>query len=247
MVYDIYSILVLSFDDISYFISKYGLWGSLITILSGIVVYFFNRFKKDNYIKEKFFEFYEKSENLKHEDFNIAKYREEYEKFEELNIIPNLLDEKKNFIITGRASSGKTRSVYEYLKVLKRFKIIKFYSDRIIKIEEIPDKFFKGKPIIFLDDLDEYVNKLNLNQLIKKLDLNSDGYIIVATCITGNNYDKAEEEFGHLKNIFVDIKIENEQLGLALKISNQLEDINFSDFDGTVGSMFLKLERMETI
>ncbi len=220
---------------------------SILGILINFIYRYLDKKNIEKKIKEKYFFIYENSENLKHDDFNIAEYQKEYETFRELSNIPNLLNEKKNFIITGRASSGKTRSIYEYLKVLKGFKIIKFYSNRIIELEEIPDKFFKGKIIIFLDDLDEYVNKLDLNQLIKKLESNSHEYVIVGTCITGNNYDKAEEEFGYLKNIFEVIKIGNDQRNLALKISNELEDVDLNDFDGTVGSLFLKLKRMEEI
>jgi len=232
---------------ITYWKSIIGL-GSILTVISivlGIRYRYLDRKNKEKETKERYFEVYDKSENLRPDDFNIAEYREEYWKFEELDIIPNLLNNKKNFIITGRASSGKTRSIYEYLKALKGFKIIKFYSDRIIKLEEIPDKFLKGKTIIFLDDLDEYVNKLNLKQLTKKLDSNDS--IIVATCVNGNNYDKAEEEFGYLKNIFEEISIKDNKVALAIEISKQLKDLDLTDFDGTIGSMFLKLKTMQRI
>ncbi len=235
MTYDISMILSNIYD----IVLKLGLFGTLVTI----AIYFLNRFNKEKKVKEKYFEFFVKSESLKHEYFNIAEYKEAYWQLKENDIISKLLKNRKNIIVTGKPSAGKTRILYESLKVLKGFKVIKFYSNHLIELEEIPNHFFKKKIIIFLDDLDEYTTKLNLIQLIKKLDLNSEEYMIL-TCITGNNYDKAEKEFGYLKNYFNEVKIEDINDDLALKIS-QKYDLNLNDFDGTIGSLFLKFKRME--
>jgi DNA replication protein DnaC len=153
----------------------------------------------DRKIEKRYFEIYKKMEKCTHQDFNIAEYNEAYYLRKENFLILKALDNSKNILITGKPKSGKTRAAYESLKTLNGFKVIKFYSNKPVELEEIPDRIFKShilfkqKLIIFIDDLNKYSEKLDFIHLIKKLESNTKDFIVVATCKSGVEYESISD------------------------------------------------------
>lgn len=216
--------------------------------IAGIII---ERLYKIQKVKEKYFEVYKNLDDISPPDFNIAEYREYYYKRKENDLILKELNKGNNIIITGKPKSGKTRAAYESLMRLKGFKIIKFWSNRPIELEEIPNRvlynkiIFKSKIIVFIDDLDKYIDKLNIDHLIKKLDLNTKEYLIIATCRTGIEYKNIKEEFNENIKDFNEISLEDISDNIAKNLSLD-QKLNLEDFDGTIGSLFLGLEDMKT-
>lgn len=135
-----------------------------------------------------------------HKDFNIAEYNEAYYLRDENFLILEALNNGKNILITGKPKSGKTRAAYESLKTLNGFKVIKFYSNKPVELEEIPDRVFKShilfkqKLVIFIDDLNKYSEKLDFGHLIKLLESTTKYFLIVATCRSGGlNTNRSEK------------------------------------------------------
>lgn len=204
----------------------------------------------DRKVEKRYFEIYKKMKKCSPKDFNIAEYNEAYYLREENFLILEALNNSKNILITGKPKSGKTRAAYESLRTFNGFKIIKFYSNKPVELEEIPDRVFKShilfkqKLIIFIDDLNKYSEKLDLNRLIKKLELITKDFIIVATCRSGVEYESIRNEFSSSLKDFEEIKIEDIDVILGKNLSS-IYNLNFSDFDGTIGSLFLGIEDMK--
>lgn len=194
-------------------------------------------------IKEKYIEVYENSDKIKASDFNIAKYNEYYYKRPVNTEISDSLNNGENILIIGKPKAGKTRAAHEAIKRVKGFKIIKFWED-LIKIEELPDNLFEGQKIIFIDDLNKYIGKLDFNRLIKKLNSKSKKYMIVVTCRSGEEYKHCKKEFEEYLKDFKKINLEDIDENTARDISNKF-NLKFEDFDGTIGSLFLGISDMK--
>ncbi len=204
-----------------------------------------NRWYGYHKAKKKYIEVYKNSNRLNHSDFNIAKYNEVYYKSGEHDSISNFLNDYDNILIVGRPKAGKTRTAYEVIKKIKGFKVIKFWEN-LIRLEELPDNIFKGQIIIFIDDLNKFVDKLQFNRLIKKLESNSKKYIIIITCRSGEEYKQCKNEFGEYLNLkeFKRVEIKDLDESTAQSFFNAL-NIEIKDFDGTIGSLFLGINDMK--
>lgn len=201
---------------------------------------------KETAIK-KYIEVYKKTDNINSEDyrFRLSNYSEYYYHRDKDKKISEALDEGKNVLIMGRPKAGKTRAAYEAIRKIKGFKVIKFW-EKLIQFEEIPDNIFKGRIIVFIDDLNKYEKNLNFYELIKKLNEKSDEFLILATCRTGEEYNTAMGEFGDNLREFEEVKIEDVEEEEGKEIAKRAKiKFNENEFDKTIGSLFLGLHTMK--
>lgn len=227
------------------YIVKIIILGIVVGVIGGLIVQ-----KLGWGIKEKYFEFCKKIDDISPSDFGITEYRDFYYQQKEDDLIFEALNSHENIIITGKPKAGKTRAAYESLKKLDGFKVIKFWSNKPINLEEIPNWILKNKIvrkskiIIFIDDLDKYIDKLDINQLTKKLNLTTKEFIIVATCRAGIEFNHVKKEFNESIRDFNEIKLEDIDNIVAKDLSEEYS-LNYEDYDGTIGSLFLGIEDMK--
>lgn len=217
--------------------------GAIICLVGGI----YNQqtsIKEDKKLIEKYMEINEEVTNITPDLFKIADYSDYYHKRSEDDELLKDLNANNNVLIIGKPNAGKTRASYEAIKQLDKFRVIKFRPN-LIEIERIPDHIFNGKIIIFFDDLNKYISKLDLHQLIKKLKLNSNEFVILITCRSGDEYENAYMEFEEDINGFKKINIKDIDKSTAKDLSEKY-DLKFEEFDGaTIGSLILGLSRMK--
>ncbi len=186
------------------------------------------------------------AEELRPED--LLKNRPYYNYYPqpEDEILRTLLLEEKSVLIRGPPLSGKTRTIFEVLKSLGQS------ADVIIpRPEEIdygnypfPGNAGVNTEVVILDDLNRFVEISNFERLLEII--RDKKLIIVATCQSGDKFklidNKLESETIFGKNI-----IEMGQIteNIARKIAKK-EGIKWEDteFNGTIGSIFLKLHEM---
>ena len=182
-------------------------------------------------------------------DFHITNYRQFYIERESDKEIEDLLKERKYVFITGIPMLGKTRMAYEATKKLKEFYLLKpKYGE--IDIQKLKLPFFKKKILLFLDDLNKYAGKFDLDDLIRKLKKESKDYVLIATCRTGKEFDQvfAKKEMETLltqcqKGKTEPRKLEpEEERRLATAVDKRLERIAS---DGTPGSITIDLRYMK--
>jgi len=163
-----------------------------------------------------------------------------------------LLERRRNTLIAGSPLSGKSRAVYHALKKLK--KRANVLATRAVAMSHfnIPPnfKFWKDK-LIFIDDLQVYVEKQeNFHLLFKTA---RDAKIpVIATCHSGSELKKVKNKMTEqnldLDNIFGEDIIEFEKLSpdkgkeIASKLGMEWDNVKFN---GTVGSIFMRLNEME--
>ncbi|MHC1636525.1 MAG: hypothetical protein ACXQTS_07940, partial [Candidatus Methanospirareceae archaeon] len=164
----------------------------LITILFGVFPFFIRDWLRDwlrriwterRRIKE-IFEICKKTKKLIPKDFGIAEYRDYYYEREEDRKIRGALNEGKSILIIGRPKAGKTRAAYEAVKRLEGFKVVKFW-EKLLDTDKIPKSEKKGKNVLVIDDLNKFVDKVNLYEVIKQFKDMSKSIVVVATCRSG--------------------------------------------------------------
>lgn len=216
-----------------------------------LVTYLSKKISNAESIKKEYFEIYKNSNNITPDDFNLSKFVDYYHSTKEYDEINEAINYGKNVLLIGKPNSGKTRTFFEILKRKRGFNIIKFWPESFIHLEKIPNFILKNKlllksnNILFFDDLNKYVNKINMYHLIKKFTPISKNLIIVSTCRTGKEYKLIKDEFSDILGDFIEIKLEEVDKNFAEEI-NEKYNLNFDDFDGTVGSLFLGLDDMKT-
>lgn len=212
---------------------------TLIFFIILVVILFIDYYYSSIKIINKFISFKKKSNQIKSEDFRLARFDEYYfNNLESKNILQSL-KEKKNILIIGKPKAGKTRAAYEAIKKLDEFNVIKF-RETLIEISDIPDRIFKGKIVIFIDDVNKYFKNLDLTELIAKLKDKSDKFIIVGTSRSGEECKVTQEVLGDYIIDFNIIKLnditENEASNI---VRNTHTDVKLDEFDGSIGSLFL--------
>jgi len=123
------------------------------------------------------------------DDFGITNYNEFYIERESDKEIENLLKERKYAFITGIPMLGKTRMAYEAVKKLKDFYLLKPLQKEI-NIQTLKLPFFRKRIILFLDDLNKYVDKFDVDNLTRKLKEKSKDFVLIATCRSGKEFDQ---------------------------------------------------------
>jgi tetratricopeptide (TPR) repeat protein len=183
------------------------------------------------------------------DDFHITNYNPFYIKRESDKEIENLLKERKYAFITGIPMLGKTRMAYEATKKLKGFYLLRPKYERI-EIQKLKLPFFKKKIVLLLDDLDKYVGKFDLDDLIRKLKKESKDFVVIATCRSGKEFEQVftEKEMETLLTQCQKGKTEprllnpDEESELATAIGKRLNEIAS---DRTPGSITIDLRYMK--
>jgi tetratricopeptide (TPR) repeat protein len=183
------------------------------------------------------------------DDFHITNYDKFYIERESDKEIENLLKERKYVFITGIPMLGKTRMAYESAKKLRGFYLLKpKYGE--IDIQKLKLPLFKKKIVLFLDDLDKYVGKFNLDDLVRKLKEKTKDFVVIATCRSGKEFDQvfAKKEMETLLTQCQKEKTEprlleqKEESELAETVGKRLKEITS---DGTPGSITIDLRYMK--
>ncbi|MFX0066484.1 MAG: DUF4062 domain-containing protein [Candidatus Hermodarchaeota archaeon] len=161
--------------------------------------------------------------------------------------------EKRHLLIKGRPLAGKTRLVYEWLTNLDKpvDVLIPHYQGVDIQSFFIPDNSSSSRPkLLFLDDLQRYVDFDQFGYLLGQF-LRSKDITILATCRSGQEYDKVTSKLLHkysydVEKIFALVEITNLNETEAMAVVQELPDLSWQDvqFDGTIGSIFLDLKEM---
>ena len=177
-------------------------------------------------------------------EFGFKSYH--YPRLQEKSI-KEKIEKGENVIVTGNPLAGKTRSVYQVLKQLKRYDVI---SPKIVDIDtgnfRVPCRLtFWRKKILILDDLNKFVGKQNFEYLISEFSKRK--IPIIATCRSGPEYEqiwkKLEEKLSLTFGDPIEIpKVSREE---GEKIAKETgKDKLPESFDGTIGSIFLPLDAM---
>ncbi len=214
--------------------------------LTVIFVYFINWHWQRVRDFKKNFQVYKPVERLEPSDLGIYTYYPFYLARESDGEIDKLLKEKEIVFITGLPFSGKTRSAYEIARRMKDLYLLKPANQKM-EIQHLKFPLFKKKIMLFLDDLEKYSGKLNLDELIDTLKKKSAELKIIATCRSGEESDRVlgQKEMVNLLFLCQSNKIELRKLSaeeeqlLASEIGRNPREITS---DGTPGSVIFGLE-----
>lgn len=162
------------------------------------------------------------------------------------------IERNRNTLIVGPPLSGKTRAVFNALKSLK--KPVRVLVPRSVQMNTFifPKDFsFNRKHLVFIDDLQYYIEKQDTYpQLFREA--KERGIPIVATCHSGREFKKVKNKMVE-QNMDIDIifgediieldKISSEEGRLvAEKLGLKWDTVKFN---GTIGSIFMRLSEME--
>jgi tetratricopeptide (TPR) repeat protein len=164
------------------------------------------------------------------------------------------LRDHRNILIIGPSLAGKSRTIFETLKRSKEpFDILipicrEINSDTFVL--PLRARFWR-KGVVILDDLQRFVEQRGFERLVREVF--NRGYIIVASSRTGKSFEIVKGKFAEqgldLNSLFDECQIEIPPIdeATAKKVAlNTERDWNRIQFNGTIGSIFMKLSEMET-
>ena len=233
--------------------------GAIIGIIIGtlglftpLIIWFIRRIKRRNKYYRRV---WKKPNKIKQEDLLEQRpFHSYYHTCEVNNKISNSIDKKENVLIIGKPLAGKSRTILETLKLINNP-----FSISLIRIIDINEDDFlipfhlnlrRRDKLLIIDNLHSFVEKDNFSLLIKKFrDKNCS---IIAGCRSGYEFKKTKQLFinklGSLDMFFPNIyQIEEIDSATAKRIAEKTglswDDVR-GKFDGTIGSIFMKLEEM---
>ncbi|HVP35945.1 MAG TPA: hypothetical protein VMT04_03020 [Terriglobales bacterium] len=222
--------------------------GLIFLILLVILLYFVNwHWQRIKDFKGNF-QVYKPVSRLEPSDFGIFTFYPFYLTRESDREIEKSLKDKNVAFITGMPNSGKTRAAYEIAKKLKDLYLLRPAYQKL-EIHHLKFPFFKKNIVLFLDDLEKYSYKLNLDELIDTLKKNSRELKIIATCRSGKECDQVlgQKEMVNLLFQCQSNRIEMKKLSLeeerelASEVGRKPEEVVS---DGTPGSVVFGLNQM---
>jgi len=167
-------------------------------------------------------------------------------------LILNRLGSKQNILIIGQPLSGKTRAVYNAFKKSPKKYYVLVPRSVPMSVFQIPtDYFFRKNKVIFIDDLQHYIEKQdNYHLLFRQAQLKN--LPIIAACHSGKEFTKVKNKLTE-QNLNIDIIFgsgvaEVEKISadtgkqVAAKLGMKWDSIKFN---GTIGSIFMRLSEME--
>jgi len=205
-------------------------------------------------LKTYFKVIWKKSSSLKHEHLlETRPYDPYYLERDEDRLIRKSISGGSNVVIVGPPLSGKTRAAYEALTKLNKPCDVLMARNTDINLETFlfPKHFkFWRRKILVIDDLHRFVELQNFEHLLRVAAENRTS--IIATCRSGFECDKAKKRISErgidFETIFGQNAFElgkvSEQVakGVATKTDRDWGEVKF---DGTVGSVFMRLTEME--
>lgn len=166
--------------------------------------------------------------------------------------IQRSLERRRNIVIVGPPLSGKTRSFFNALKQLRT--PVHLLVPRSVQVTnfQFPKDFIFWKPqMIFIDDLQYYIERQDSFYLLFR-EAKERGIPIAATCHSGREFKKVKnkmvEQNLDLEIIFGDDIIEMEKISadegrlVSEKLGMKWDTVKFN---GTIGSIFMRLSEME--
>jgi len=222
--------------------------GLAFLVLLVILLYFINWHWQRVKDFKRNFQVYKPVSNLEPSDFGIYTYYQFYIFRESDREIEKSLKDKNIAFITGLPNSGKTRAAYESTKKLKDLYLLKPAYEKM-EIQHLKFPFFKKSIVLFLDDLEKYSGKFNLDELINTLRKKSKELKIITTCRSGKESGQVlgQKEMVNLlfqcqsnKTELRKLSAEEEQQ-LASAIGRNVKEVVS---DGTPGSVIFGLDQM---
>ena len=206
-------------------------------------------------LKSHFKLIWKKSSSLKHGHLlETRPYHPYYYQRDEDGLIRRSLSAGCNVLILGPPLSGKSRAAYEALTNLNKPCDVLIARNADINLEKFifPKHFKFWRPkILAIDDLHRFVELQNFEHLFRVAAEN--GTAVIATCRSGFECDKAKKKMAErgmdFETIFGENAVElgkvSEEVakGVARETKRPWGQVKF---DGTVGSVFMRLTEMET-
>jgi len=168
------------------------------------------------------------------------------------DLVLNRLESKQNILIIGQPLSGKTRAVYNAFKTSHKKYYVLIPRSVPMPVFQIPtDYFFRKNKVIFIDDLQHYIEKQdNYHLLFRQAQLKD--LPIIAACHSGKEFTKVKNKLTE-QNLNIDIIFgtgvaEVEKISadtgkqVAEKLGMKWDNVKFN---GTIGSIFMRLSEME--
>ncbi len=227
---------------------------TILGILISILIPFFGYiFKTRRQLKHYYSVIWKSSSRLSHKDLlGERPYNEYYYERKEDTLLKRQLERRNNVLLAGPPLTGKSRAVYRQLISLK--KSVDVLIPRSIAMPSFlfpRDYKFWKKKYIFIDDLQYFIEKQDNYPLIfRNAKENKIG--IIAACHTGQSLkqvrNKMIEQNLDIDIIFGENIIEYEKLSpetakeIASKLAMEWDSVKFN---GTIGSIFMKLSEME--
>ena len=224
--------------------------GLLLLVLIPLIGYIY---KRNRELKSYFEVMWKKSSSLSPEEVlglrGLPKHGFlDYYYYERDNdkIIRDRISSNKNVLVLGNPLAGKSRAVYQALRSSDRDVLIPRVVDVNPESFQIPFhlKFWRRR-VVFFDDIDKFTDVQNFNYLIQAI-LKKKDITIIATCRCGPEYAKLSGKMeSQLSFIFEDpVEIAKISVEEADEIPKTIGTEIPSEFDGNIGSIFLKLDTM---
>lgn len=191
------------------------------------------------------------AKKLEPKDLLKGRPYKQYRPRQEDDVLRKLILEKKNVLVKGSPLAGKTRTVFEVVKSLgKSVNVFISHPEDIKSDDFFPKNRKKNIEVVILDDLDRFV-EIGIFEKLMAI-ISDKNLVVVATCQTGDPFNlvksKLVDKRLDLETIFGKniIDIGDITKDEARQIAKN-EKINWKDteFDGTIGSIFLQLGEMK--
>ena len=198
--------------------------------------------------------FYTSTSRLKPSDMNPSKpwYDRYFIPRPAVNKVVELLAAGRGAVLLGVPLAGKTRCAFEVLKRLRGYHVLTLIPEKQTIAEiRIPRSYliFKPKLILFLDDLQAYVDKFSPVHLVQHFGKQSKSLAVLATCRSGDEFRDARKEQAfssfinqNLPMVDVEELSKDEEKKLAAHFGREWTETSYK---GTPGSIVFGLEEMK--
>ena len=233
--------------DLTIILTILGIAATLIAPAAGYILKLRKEYK--NYYSI----IWKSSKNLKAKDLlGERPYEEFYFERNIDNLLARSLERKRNILIVGPPLSGKTRAIFNSLKQLKDPVHVLVPRSVQMTTFQFPKDFIFWKPkMIFIDDLQYYIERQDSFHLFFR-EAKERNIPIAATCHSGREFKKVKnkliEQNLDLDIIFGEDIIELDKISadegklVAEKLGMKWDTVKFN---GTIGSIFMRLSEME--
>lgn len=168
------------------------------------------------------------------------------------SFLKRAFERKRNALIVGPPLSGKTRSVYNALLNSKRKINVLSPRNVAMPVFKFPtDYFFWSDKLVFIDDIQYYIEKEDNYHLLFR-EAKNKGIPVIAACHSGREYKKVKNKLIEhnldLDTLFGEDIIELDKIApdegkkVAEGLGKKWDNVKFN---GTIGSIFMPLSEMD--